>query len=218
MKSRSPRSFAWVAFASVLIMLSLPGGAVAQAAEDERAEGTDAAYDDAIAEAVDAYERADYEATLRAFTRAHVLFPNARTHRGLGIVHYALGDYPRAVDELNAALASSVAPLDDALREQTQRLRDAAAQRAEAGPPGGVPETGGVPDDQRDDASSDEPERPPMEASLAPEAVAPAMVETSGSSPSLELIEPRPRVRRTRVAWALAGTAYGAAALEHRSV
>lgn len=199
-------------FAFALLSLCLAGGAAAQAASDAEAHDRDAAYDRAIAEALRAYEDLDYDAALRAFTTAHALSPNARTHRGLGVTLYALGDYPQAVEHLDAALASAVVPLDADLRAQTQQLRDAAAQQVN--PASLAAST----DDPVSTEARDAPEgltdgegARADEASPGTETV--ASLADNASAPPADAGDTRPNLRRTRVAWALAGTAYAAVAL-----
>lgn len=56
------------------------------------------------------------------FLRGHVLLPNARSSRVLGMTAFNLALYPAAVRELSGALSDPRRPLRGALREQTQRL------------------------------------------------------------------------------------------------
>lgn len=85
--------------------------------------GYRAAVDEAISEF--AAHRFDEARTL--FARAHALFPNARTLRGLGLVEFELRDYVTCVQHLDAALSSDVRPLQDELRAETESLRMRAA-------------------------------------------------------------------------------------------
>lgn len=205
MRSRTPSPWApavaYAVFVAVLLSPRLGTSAHAQA-DGPLSDDAGAAYDRAIAEAVSAYEREDFDATLRAFSSAHALFPNARTHRGLGITLYALGDYARSVEHLDAALASTEVPLDPELREQTQQLRDSAAQQVASAPRAVTPESSRV------DAAAPQDADPPLEPDVVPTALVSAPTEPSGQSEGSD-----PLVRRARVAWALAGAAYGATAL-----
>lgn len=206
MKSRTPSqcglTLACTAFVAILLSPRFSTNALAQEDVVALTEDASAAYDRAIAEAVSAYEREDFAATLRAFTSAHALFPNARTHRGLGITLYALGDYPQAIEHLNAALASTEVPLDPELREQTQQLRDSAAQQVASAPPPVATESGSV------DAAAPEEADAPLDGEVVPTAVVSDPAEASGLPQGSE-----GSGRRARVAWALAGAAYGATAL-----
>jgi hypothetical protein len=56
------------------------------------------------------------------FARAHELFPNARTLRGLGVTDFELRRYVDAVREFEAALASDTRRLDGELRKSTEEL------------------------------------------------------------------------------------------------
>jgi hypothetical protein len=56
------------------------------------------------------------------FLRGHMLLPNARSSRVLGMTAFNLALYPAAVRELSRALGDPRRPLRGALREQTQQL------------------------------------------------------------------------------------------------
>lgn len=75
-----------------------------------------------INDAVREYNLRHFDEARGLFTRAHALFPNARTLRGLGATSFELRDYVESVRMLEAALASTVRPLDVPLRERTARL------------------------------------------------------------------------------------------------
>lgn len=62
------------------------------------------------------------------FAKAHALYPNARTLRVLGMTEFELRHYRESAAYLREALASTVRPLDDTLRQQTQGLLDRTAQ------------------------------------------------------------------------------------------
>jgi hypothetical protein len=86
-------------------------------------EGYRAAVDEAIAE----FTARRFEEARTLFARAHGIFPNARTLRGLGLAEFELRDYVACVQHLDAALKSEVRPLEAALRDQTEELRQRAA-------------------------------------------------------------------------------------------
>jgi len=79
-------------------------------------------YRDAIAEAITEHDAHNYIEAKALFIRAHKLYPNARTLRGLGAVSFELQQYRESVGYLEQALASKVRPLEGGLREDTERL------------------------------------------------------------------------------------------------
>lgn len=83
-------------------------------------------YRDAIDQAVEELAAHHYEEARALFVQAHALYPNARTHRGLGFAEFELRNYVQCVHELEAALASGTKPLTGSLREDTERLLDRA--------------------------------------------------------------------------------------------
>jgi len=112
----------WVAFGIVLLWFS---GA--------RAQGTTAhvepeGYRAAIEEALREYEAGHFEEARSLFGRAHQLFPNARTERGLGMVEFELRNYVESIHQLESALDAVVKPLTGTLRTDTERLLARATQ------------------------------------------------------------------------------------------
>lgn len=93
-------------------------------AEPERADepGEPEGYRAVVAEAVRELSEGHPEEARALFLRAHALFPNARTHRGIGIVEFELRNYVASVAQLEAALASRVRPLDEPLRREVEQL------------------------------------------------------------------------------------------------
>lgn len=83
-------------------------------------------YRDAIDEAVTEYEDQHFEEARSLFARAHAIYPNARSARGLGMVEFELRNYGTSIEHLEAALASPVRPLEGALRTQTEALLERA--------------------------------------------------------------------------------------------
>lgn len=77
-------------------------------------------------EAVREYNARNYPEARALFTKAHQMFPSARTHRGLGMVEFELKNYAKSVDHLEAALASTAKPLTPQLRAQTVDLLERA--------------------------------------------------------------------------------------------
>ncbi|HEX6241775.1 MAG TPA: PEGA domain-containing protein [Polyangiales bacterium] len=64
----------------------------------------------------------NYEEAREQFARAHALFPNARTLRGLGIAEFELRHYVVGAEYLTQSLASGVKPLEPNLRRETEEL------------------------------------------------------------------------------------------------
>jgi tetratricopeptide (TPR) repeat protein len=85
-------------------------------------------YEAEIGAAVDEHEAGRFEAARGHFLRAHGVFPNARTLRGLGKVEFELGNYVAAYEYLQAALESPVRPLPDDLRSESAALVERARE------------------------------------------------------------------------------------------
>lgn len=79
-------------------------------------------YEGEISAAVDEHDAGHFEAARAHFIRAHEVFPNARTLRGLGKVEFELRNYVVAQQYLEQALTSPVRPLPDELREEVAQL------------------------------------------------------------------------------------------------
>lgn len=80
------------------------------------------AYREAIGAAISEYDLGHYSEAREQFRRAHALFPNARTLRGLGITEFELRDYNEAKAFLEQSLASRVKPLEATQRADTESL------------------------------------------------------------------------------------------------
>jgi len=80
-------------------------------------------YEVALAEALSAHTRGEYEQARIFMERAHSLEPSARTLRGLGIIAFAQGRHLQAIDYFDAALQSSVKALPADLRAGVEELR-----------------------------------------------------------------------------------------------
>jgi tetratricopeptide (TPR) repeat protein len=104
----------------------LPAGS-GDAVHPEASHGDEpSGYGEAVEAGIKEHERKNYEEARAHFQRAHELFPNARTARGLGKVDYELRNYGDAVRYLEEALSSNVRPLDAALRAETEKLLERA--------------------------------------------------------------------------------------------
>jgi tetratricopeptide (TPR) repeat protein len=117
----------WVSFAAALLFFSQPAEAAAQAKRQARAGTSEqgkepAGYREAIDRALEEAELGNFAEAREQFARAHTLFPNARTLRGLGISEFELRHYLVSVDYLDQALASGVKPLEGNLRKETESL------------------------------------------------------------------------------------------------
>jgi hypothetical protein len=83
-------------------------------------------YNALVRQAVEQYERGNYDESKVLFAQAHQLFPNARTLRGLGMVAYTMRDYVESIHYLEGAIGSKVKPLDPPLvRESEDVIRRA---------------------------------------------------------------------------------------------
>lgn len=103
--------------------LCLAFGSVASAKD---ATTTPPGYTESINQALAELEAMNYPEALAEFRRAHEIFPNARTLRGLGMVEFELRHYAESKHLLEEALASTAKPLDEKLRKETQALLDRA--------------------------------------------------------------------------------------------
>jgi hypothetical protein len=86
------------------------------------AEKLPAGYKEAITHAVAELEAGNFPEAREEFRRAHDIFPNARTLRGLGTVEFELRNYAECVRLLQEALASTVKPLEGTLRAEAEAL------------------------------------------------------------------------------------------------
>lgn len=106
---------------AVVFLLATPSSSHAQARKSN-ASAEPAGYRAAIDTALQEVELGNYDEAREQFARAHALFPNARTLRGLGITEFELRHYVIAVEHLEAALASSVKPVEGKMRGDTEAL------------------------------------------------------------------------------------------------
>lgn len=67
-------------------------------------------------------DASNYPEAREEFRRAHEIFPNARTLRGLGMVEFELRNYPVSAKLLEDALRSDVKALEGKLRSDTEEL------------------------------------------------------------------------------------------------
>ncbi len=104
-------------FAQLALVVSL-WLLVGRAAADDTPPGYREAIDEALAE----LSQHHYEEARALFARAHGLYPNARTLRGLGFADFELRHYVACIEQLTAALEERERPLDAALRADTEHL------------------------------------------------------------------------------------------------
>jgi tetratricopeptide (TPR) repeat protein len=98
-------------------------GVVALCTGMARAEEAEpSAYRVTIEQALSEYGLRNYEEASTLFSRAHALYPNARTLRGMGMAAFELRRYEESANHLEAALASEERPLDGELRRDTESL------------------------------------------------------------------------------------------------
>jgi tetratricopeptide (TPR) repeat protein len=80
------------------------------------------AYRDVVARAVAEFEAGHLAEARALFAHAHALWPSARTLRTLGMTAFELRMYPRALEELQAALVDPRRPLPEQQRSQVESL------------------------------------------------------------------------------------------------
>ncbi|MDD9971836.1 MAG: PEGA domain-containing protein [Myxococcales bacterium] len=81
-----------------------------------------AGYRPLVKEAVDEFSSGNVAEARALFARAHELYPNARTHRGMGLADFELRNYVECIRQLRAALTSEVRPLDPVLRSEAEEV------------------------------------------------------------------------------------------------
>jgi tetratricopeptide (TPR) repeat protein len=111
----------WLTSTAVALVFVLVG------AGTSLAQGADPpGYSDAIKQALEELDANNLPEALAEFRRAHEIFPNARSLRGMGMVEFDLRDYEHAASHLEQALASEVKPLSGKLRSETEGLLERA--------------------------------------------------------------------------------------------
>jgi hypothetical protein len=105
-----------------LFVLSVLAPMPTQAQEEE----PPASYTELVNEALRESAAGRWAEARVLFRRAHDVYPNARTLRGIGMVAYELSDYTDAIRHLRLALDDARRPLTDEQRAEAQRILDAA--------------------------------------------------------------------------------------------
>ncbi len=75
-----------------------------------------------IKDAVAEYDAGNFAEARSLFDKANAMFSTARALRGLGMVEFELRNYSDSIAFLERALASTVQPLEGALRAETEQL------------------------------------------------------------------------------------------------
>jgi tetratricopeptide (TPR) repeat protein len=112
----------FVASLVLTLLLTLGRGLAPASAAAQEPSAEVPGYREAVTEALAEFDAGHFLEARRHFTRAHELFPNARTLRGLGVVAYELRHYADSVRFCEQALAARTKPLEGPLREGTERL------------------------------------------------------------------------------------------------
>jgi hypothetical protein len=112
-------------FAAALLWLGTPVSGSAQARKGN-AQPESEGYRETIGRALQELQLGNFAEAREQFARAHALFPNARTLRGLGITEFELRHYLVAAEHLGQALESNVKPLEGKLRQETKDLLERA--------------------------------------------------------------------------------------------
>jgi hypothetical protein len=84
--------------------------------------GEPASFRPTIEEALSEYEAGNYPEASALFAKAHALYPSARTLRGLAVCAFELRTYAKSIGYLESALASTIRPLEGAMRADLERL------------------------------------------------------------------------------------------------
>jgi tetratricopeptide (TPR) repeat protein len=106
-------------FRTLLLIVSLFACAVprAYAAGQETSE-----YTEAVHLGLAEFEEKNFLEARVHFARAHALYPNARTLRALGMVHFELKNYVESAQFLQEALNANERPLEADKRDKTEKL------------------------------------------------------------------------------------------------
>ncbi len=121
---------------SLAVAVLLLGASPACAQDDDT-------YRERIQEAVAEFDAHRFAEARALFRQAHAIQPNARTHRGIGLASFEMGDYVEAYRALDAALADERYPLTEPQRAAASEVRERArrflgAFEIEASPRGAV--------------------------------------------------------------------------------
>jgi len=96
--------------------------AAAESVPSSEDEGASPEYLALVAQALSEYAARHFEEARALFLKAHEMFPNARTLRGLGMTEFERRQYLPCITYLEGALTETVKPLTGELRADTERL------------------------------------------------------------------------------------------------
>jgi hypothetical protein len=102
--------------------LAVPADETSESTGSRETVSEPAGYRETVEEAVREFAARNYEESRSMFYRAHFIFPNARTYRGLGLTEFELRNYCECIKHFEAALHSTVRPLTEDLRADTERM------------------------------------------------------------------------------------------------
>jgi hypothetical protein len=100
-----------------VLALCLATGASAQTGREDTSE-----YREAIALALQEFELGNYPEARAAFERAHQIYPNARTLRGMGLSAFEARDYVEAIELMSAATQNPEQPLTDEQKAEARNV------------------------------------------------------------------------------------------------
>jgi len=104
-----------LAFASIAVAQPSSGHSASAEARENSAE-----YRQLIQQALDEFQRGNWDEAAGLFAQAHRLSPSARTLRGMGLSAFEGRRYVASLQHLRAALISTSNPLTDKQREEVQ--------------------------------------------------------------------------------------------------
>jgi hypothetical protein len=110
-----------------VLLLSAASGRARADGEAVQAEVSDAhkaEYEELTKKGIREYELNHWAEAKTYFTRAHTLFPNARTLRALGLIAFEMRDYVESLGLLERALADKRKPLAGTMRQEVSDLAD----------------------------------------------------------------------------------------------
>lgn len=102
-----------------LLAAALPAAAQAQPASPVPSE-TSNEYRQLVQQALDEFERGNWDEAAGLFEQAHKLSPSARTLRGMGLAAFEGRRYVASIEHLRAAVLSTVNPLTDKQRVEVE--------------------------------------------------------------------------------------------------
>lgn len=124
------RSSTWLpSWLCALVLAGVVSSAAAQGpAPAPAVQGDPPGYRELVDEAVAEHRAGHFGEARGLFARAHNLYPNARTLKGMGMAEFELRNYRESAQYLQASMASTVKPLTPELRAEAEQLL-ARAQR-----------------------------------------------------------------------------------------